>query len=356
MSERREYDQPQTGIDTVTTVDLQGTPAWLTAADEMAHPTEGVPATWAENYLTYVWSPANQVGIYAHLAKRPGAVDLWDEQVNIALPDGRYVTSKGFGPGAEGASSVAVCGARFTCHEPFRRWSKRFVGAGRVAGADEYRAGPATDGAHTPLAWSLDFVAMSPPYDFGEAKLDQEWGHGHYEQHGRLSGWLTVGQERFAIDGTGLRDHSWGPRDYRAIGTTTWIHAQFPDSGRGLMAVQVTGRPPKPPFTFAVVTDATSATAAVPSGIPAASALGETEDDYSLELDVESGGAVTVTAHILNALRAGLVGPAEIGLGTFDASQANHHYVDAFTRFEWDGEVGYGITERSVDLTTRESE
>ena len=44
------------------------------------------------------------------------------------------------------------------------------------------------------------------------------------------------------------------------------------------------------------------------------------------------------------------VGPAEIAIGTHSAPAANHHYIEGVARFDWDGEVGHGIAERSVAL------
>jgi hypothetical protein len=186
---------------------------------------------------------------------------------------------------------------------------------------------------------------MSPPFDFGTDHLDQDWAVGHYEQHGRLTGELRVAGERYEIAGTGLRDHSWGPRDYRRIGTTTWLHAQFPDGGRSLMAVLVTGVPPRPPFSVATIGNADTIRHVSAEGLPLADDLAAAEADYAFTLNGED-----VRATVVNPLRAALVGAAEIALGTHAAPGANHHYIDAFTRFEWGGEVGYGLTERSVDL------
>jgi hypothetical protein len=335
----------------MTEIQAQIRPDWLTNADEMPHdPGVEVPPLWSENYLSYVWSPANEVGIYVHLCRRAGPIEVWDEQVIIALPGDRYLLAKAF---AEGVidHGPSVAGIHFRCDEPYKQWTKRFRGGARLLTGDQYRSGPLTDGAHIAVEWETTWTAFSPPFDFGTGTLDQSWAVGHYEQHHHVAGMLRFLDERYDITGTGMRDHSWGARDYQEIGTTTWLHAQFPDSGRWLMAVLVTGVPPKPRFEFAVVGDGSAATVANAAGMPEATVLEDGSAAYTLTLTHEDGTRSTVKATVLNALRAALVGPSEIALGTLAAPEANHHYIDAFTRYDWDGDTGYGITERSIDLT-----
>ncbi|MGY4103731.1 DUF7065 domain-containing protein [Nocardia sp. R16R-3T] len=328
---------------------VRARPAWLTDEDELPHPREAEnPPTWSENYLSYVWSSANDVGIYVHLARRTSPFELWDEVVNIALPGDRFLTAKALGPGY--TKNLGVSGVWMKCDAPYERWTKRFVGAGRLLDGDTYRSGPVADGLHTPVGWELSYEAMSPPFDFGTEHLDQAWGHGHYEQHGRLEGWLVCGDERFEIKGTGLRDHSWGPRDYREIGTTTWLHAQFPESGRALMAVLVTGMPPRPAFSVATITDSASVRHLQADGLPQARTLDDTNSGFGFTLRDGDNIEAKVSAEVLRPLRAACAGSAELVLGTHAAPDVNHHYVDAFARFDWAGETGYGVIERTVDL------
>jgi hypothetical protein len=334
----------------MTRITAQTRPDWLTDKDEMPHdPGADMPSLWCENYLSYVWSPANELGIYVHLCRKPGAIEVWDEQVIVALPGDRYLLAKGFSEGVidQGPS---VAGIHMRCEEPFARWTKRFRGGARLVSGDEYREGPLIDGEHVAVEWETAWTPFSPPFDFGSGTLDQAWAVGHYEQHHRVTGTLRFLDETYDIAGTGMRDHSWGARDYREIGTTTWLHGQFPGSGRWLMAVLVTGMAPKPPFAFALIGDGDSVTVVEADGVPSAGTLEETASPYVLTLSAEDGPTIRVSAEVVNQLRAALVGPGEIALGTFSAPVANHHYVDAFTRFDWDGDIGYGITERSVDL------
>ena len=68
------------------------------------------------------------------------------------------------------------------------------------------------DGWSRPVQLDMDvaFEALSPPhYAVGGAQ-------GHFEQTGRVSGTISVGDERWDVHGYGVRDKSWGPRTWQA--------------------------------------------------------------------------------------------------------------------------------------------
>ena len=322
-------------------------PQYLSAADERPH-VAGDAEHWSENYLTYVWSPTNDVGIYIHLCRLPGEVALWDEVLFIALPDERWLVSKSVSPARPCDDGVAVNGMRWVCDVPFQRWTKRFCGGAQLVTDAELADGALRDGDHVPVEFDLSCEAMSPAFDFGEAMADQAWATGHYEQHVRIAGTLRFGGETLEISGTGLRDHSWGPRDYRRIGYTTWLNAQFPESGRALMAVRATGVPPAPSLAFATVYDDGQLLAATAADLPMAHSVEDAEAGFSFALTV-NGSETLVKCETLRATRASFLGPASLVLGTDQRPTCNHDYIDTFARFTWDGEVGYGIVDRTVD-------
>ena len=60
------------------------------------------------------------------------------------------------------------------------------------------------------LEMDVAFEAISGPhYAVGGAQ-------GHFEQTGRVSGTISLGDERWDVDGFGVRDKSWGPRTWQA--------------------------------------------------------------------------------------------------------------------------------------------
>jgi hypothetical protein len=339
-------------------------PEWLSESDELPHAPVGMPK-WSENYLSYVYSPASKVGIWFHLSHVCGSVEvpgLWEEVLFITLPDGDCVAARSFargrvadpdGGGARGG--VAVSGLAFRCEEPFTRWTKTFFGGARHVTAEEIRSGPLADGPHTLIDLELTCTMMSPPFDYGTANLEQSWAHAHYEQHQEVTGTLRVGERTFAIDGAGMRDHSWGARDWTRMGHTTWIHAQFPDSGRAFMTVFVAERLPHypKPLSFTVITDRGSVTTAEAHGIPEAFNLVQAETDADFTIVMPGGRPTTVRTEVLAPMRMHLHGDTEFALGTahrHGPHRSSHDYTPCFARVEWDGEAGYGYCERTAVL------
>jgi hypothetical protein len=328
-------------------------PAWLSEEDELPHPPPDT-ALWCENYLAYAYAPASQIGVYVHMCHRGGPPELWDEKFVVALPDDRFLLAKSFSRGFSD-QGPATAGVTMRCREPFRIWTLSFHGAARLISGEELRSSPLTDGLHTPVELELTCRAFGPAYDFGAEKLDQSWGTGHYEQAHRVGGELTVGGRTFSLEGTGLRDHSWGTRDYAQIGSTIWVHGQFPRSGRSFMAVQVSGRPPRKPFAYAVSSDGRSVLPAAAQGLRPPADRAQAGEKYTFDL-VTAEGTSRVRAEILKSIDMAFIGPSEIGLGTHHGADVNHAYLESFTRFEWDGEVGYGATDVSIDRVPQDSD
>src|SRR5262249_31920742 len=153
--------------------------------------------------------------------------------------------------------------------------------------------------------------SLGPVYDFGAEKLEQSWGHGHYEGHQEVSGTLSFGDEEVAVSGTGLRDHSWGPRDYNRIGSTSWVHGPVP-SGETFMVVLVTGTPPAKPFSYAVISDGSSITPVEVLEIPTATGASEAGEGYELVFE-SPGGPSSIRAEVLTTMPMSFLGPAEVG-------------------------------------------
>jgi len=63
---------------------------------------------------------------------------------------------------------------------------------------------------------------------------------GHYEQLGAASGSIEVGDERWDLDGFGLRDHSWGPRYWQAPWYYRWLTGNV-GADFGFMGSRVAG-------------------------------------------------------------------------------------------------------------------
>jgi hypothetical protein len=325
--------------------------AWLQDADERPHRDEPV-LNWSENYLTYAWSPATGVGVYFHVTRLPGALARWEEIMYVALPDGRWLASRSTSPRRD-VNGVEINGIQWRCDVPFQSWTKRFNGAAYLVTTEELEAGPLPDGSKVAVQLELECRGMSGTYDWGTDHLEQSWATGHYEQHCTFTGQLRFDGETVPFNGTGLRDHSWGPRDYTKLGSSTWISAQFPQSGRHFMVARVTGVPPAPELVFGVAGDRDRHGEVTPSDLLIARRFQDADRSYELQLTAPDSTVSTIQAEILRSTRCSFHGQAQMILGIDNRPIANHHYVDGFTRFDWDGEIGYGVTEYTVDLTRR---
>tara|TARA_X000000368_G_scaffold360430_1_gene304219 strand:- start:305 stop:1348 length:1044 start_codon:yes stop_codon:yes gene_type:complete len=82
----------------------------------------------------------------------------------------------------------------------------------------------------------LDWTGMSPMYggkpmyeDGSEIETNTEgsFAKAHYEQHGRMEGAITVGDNILEIHGMGLRDKSWGARYWQSISWYRWLPMVF---------------------------------------------------------------------------------------------------------------------------------
>ena len=114
------------------------------------------------------------------------------------------------------------------CETPNEHWT---IGLETFAvGLDDPRdAYHGERGDKVPLGFDLEWEAVAPVYDWP--------GNSRYEQACRVSGEILVGDRRIEFDGPGQRDHSWGVRDWWAVG---WVWtAGHLDDGTSFHAVQV---------------------------------------------------------------------------------------------------------------------
>lgn len=74
-----------------------------------------------------------------------------------------------------------------------------------------------------------------------ENVLEESLALGHYEQFIHVSGDIRLGERTVPVDGVGLRDHSWGPRDWAGPVYYRWIIGAL-DDGSALMLLEVERR------------------------------------------------------------------------------------------------------------------
>ncbi|WP_280344936.1 hypothetical protein [Nocardia neocaledoniensis] len=316
----------------------------LDAQAERLQPIQDVPL-WTESFHGSGYDPNNRLGVFVHVARAQFDPELWDETCVIYLPDGRFAVHRGFAYGdrPEGPAANAVT---YVYRKPFEEWDLRFRGSVRVVTAKELAANTLADGVHVKAELDLTLRAIGPAFGIGGMR-QEFWAHGHYEQHVGLRGMVTVDGTLFDFDGTGMRDHSVGPRDINDLELHSWCHGEFP-SGRVFMAMDVTSAEGTC-LRYAVVGNRdglVEATVLSPGASLLASAA-QSQDPYTLELEGPEG-PTTIRAEILQSLPLSMCGTNDWVPGT--RTDGHHLMYESKTRFEWDGEIGYGLTERSAPV------
>jgi hypothetical protein len=208
----------------------------LDPVDEYTHvPTEA--ANYNESMYFNVFDPVAMTGGWFRIGNRPNE-NYAEVSVCLYLPDGRvgFIFAR---PTISGNERMEAGGLSIEVVEPFKSLTVRYSGEVLVLDQPADMADPKTafrKHPKLPCTVHLDYEGVSPMYG-GEAvredgsaiEIDPEksFAKAHYEQHCAAKGVFTVGDERFEIDGFGLRDKSWGPRHWQAIDWYRWCPMNF---------------------------------------------------------------------------------------------------------------------------------
>jgi len=319
-------------------------------SDDLAHSPQDA-ARWSESFLVQAYCPRSGIGFYAHTNRCWWDPALWSEVVAVYLPDDRFAVAKGFG---YGPSDHQVGGSlRFEAPRPFEENVTRYRGAAQLLDGRTLRDGPAPSGIHVGLDIELTHRALGAPFGVGDVRPGN-FGHTHYEQHFDCTGRITLDGKRIDLQGTGMRDHTWGPRDLSVMGNHFWIHGEFPD-GRWLSTMQITRRGGGDALlNFHVIGDGTGMTqATLVSHEALIDAESEVFDPWRIELQV-GGETQEIRGEIIAPMPFSFVGPVEMTLGTDRTPQASHVVYESQARLSWNGQTGYGLCERSVARPRKE--
>lgn len=183
--------------------------------DEAMHPT-GEDRAWSESYYFNFVDPTSGVGMFTRMGFRPG--NGWADALHAVYLGGSRVAFT-YGRRDIGNDLSAYDGdlkvgnLALTCEAPFERWTVGYDGPAQDIPDGAVlmtRAKARPEGWHTPaqLSMSVDVEALTKPHYAANG------AHGHFEQSIRATGRLTLGGEEIAFDGYGVRDKSWGPRNW----------------------------------------------------------------------------------------------------------------------------------------------
>ena len=221
----------------------------LIPQDDYMHPVEAAPNFNESRYYNF-FDPGPHTGGWVRMGNRvnEGYAEM---TVCLYLPDGRVAFMYGRPP-IETNDAHDAGGLRFEVIEPFLEHRVSYDGKVVVLAEPRDMEDPRTAFANNaPVSCSLELTHRrlgpvfggEPEADEGEVLPDvppeQSFAKGHTEQHMHVTGTITVGDEAFTLDaGTGLRDHSWGPRYWQSLWWYRWLTINLgPDLGLGVTVI-----------------------------------------------------------------------------------------------------------------------
>ncbi len=226
----------------------------LLPEDEYCHTPEAA-ANYNESMYFNVFDSVRKVGGWFRLGNRvnEGYAEM---SVCIYLPDGRVGFMYGR-PKITSNAEMNAGGLKFEVVEPFRSLRVTYNANVCLLERPLEMANPSKAFKSNPIVpcrIALDYRGIAPMYggrpvlaDGSDLPIDPEksFAKAHYEQHVGARGSIAIGDERWAIDGYGLRDKSWGPRYWQAVPWYRWLPMNF--GPNFAMMISIVGSEDGPP-------------------------------------------------------------------------------------------------------------
>jgi hypothetical protein len=205
-------------------------PVRLLPQDESMHENTGEPTFNESMYFNFFDAP-QRLGGFVRIGNRPNERHA-ETTICLYEPEGSVLFNFKR-PAIADNSRFDAGGARFELVRPFERLRVAYRGKAcrlrdPLAMAEPGRAFRENPFVAVDLALEIEGVGPMFGGEPTEHRTgEMEFARGHYEQHHRARGELSIEGRRFAIDGLGLRDHSWGPRTWQAPAYYRWLTANF---------------------------------------------------------------------------------------------------------------------------------
>ena len=320
----------------------------VSEADDLFHRRPDGVGLWSESAQFTCYDPASGVAAYVHwgLLER----EVWEALFALYLPNGEIMVSRTFAPRVEG-QPMRTGECELYPIKPLESWRLRYDGFLRRVTMLDLSKGPLTDGPGDRTKVDLVGTGIAPVFGKGMRLNPDEMepqdnnlavsGSGlHLEQTMRVTGTVEIHGEVINFDAVGHRDHSCGPRHNAHMWRESWVNGVFPD-GRAFHCVQVfcTARPT---YFMGKLWDGKELHPISDySGPLQTGTLGEPRD-YTVSFTCQ-GKREVITGELLGVMPMTLM-PQGMYAGTLDGK------VDLASegpaRWVWDGQVGYGWTER----------
>ncbi|MEC9346559.1 MAG: hypothetical protein VYB54_10040 [Pseudomonadota bacterium] len=309
--------------------------------DEYPHPA-GPETNHNESVYTNGFDEKRPVGAWMRLGNRinEGHAEL---SVCAYLPDGR-IACQFQRPHITRNDRFDAGGLFYSVIEPLKKVSMTYEGELLIVEDPEALREPQKLFATAPklpgrVHWTQE--ATSPVHgglpvdDTVPTMYGRDFSRGHFNQHVRVRGEIRVGDQAWPIDGRGWRDHSWGPRYWQVIYYYRLFMGNF-DNGDGFMLLKITDQ----------------------SGVARRVGVLLVDGDYEeiTDMDVSTDWSdaqdpARVRIGVRTARRKAIIHGEIINLAPLrNRRKAGDETLvsriaEGFTRYEWDGRTGHGMTE-----------
>ena len=218
------------------------------------HPHErGTEPAWSESTYFNFHDPTSGLAGFTRIGFRPNEGTA-DSTLFLFLPGGGAVAVLSKEERSDIAEAARGGGVAHLRGDELKRWrvTCQETGLGVApAGSVGVCADAPRVGAVVAVRTDLQFEAVMPPFGTSgrnRRSADAEAAAaavaaGHFEQACRVRGEVRIGDAIFDVDGLGLRDRSWGPRDWSAPWGWRWFSMPFSkDFAIGVHSVIFPGR------------------------------------------------------------------------------------------------------------------
>jgi predicted secreted hydrolase len=214
-------------------------------------------------------------------------------------------------------------------------WELELEGRGRLFERAEHVTTDRERYREVDVEGRLRFTAWGDPLSF-RSGLAVGVASSHYEQPGSMSGTVLVGERRAALSGRGLRDHSWGVRDWQEVPYWRWFGVVLdPDV---YVLLNNVGRPDGSETAGGFLSR---------EGVVAPIASCETESELDPDLRCQRSFRARATDEL--GRETTLEGRAlEVAPLRQRRSGRTTYVNEALTEYRWEGHVATGISEYLV--------
>jgi hypothetical protein len=219
--------------------------AKLVDADEGAHPI-GPQSNWNESRYLDFWDAGQRLGGWFRIGNRPneGRAEM---SACLYLPDGCVAFMFNRPPIA--GNTLSSGDQSWEVVTPWRETRLGYRGDLMILDDPWLLTDPKRAYAEAPrrpaeIALSSFAFGLGSVMGSDQDHIDKIFLPGqadfHYQHLVRTTGTVRLGDKSWTVDGTGGKDHSWGPRNWHAKIYLRWLIAFF-DEAHGFMLVRAVG-------------------------------------------------------------------------------------------------------------------